>query len=100
MRKSVTNAVVKPLCGQFNNERIHTVESLSFLLSQNELHDQFSLSEHRLPINHNHKSATQQHVSFRAVVTQTLGLMVIVATEVTRLNKEHHNVGGLSPVLL
>lgn len=34
----------------------------------------FFPSEHRLPINHNHKSATQQHVSLKAVVAHTLGL--------------------------
>lgn len=38
--------------------------------TENDRHDQTSLifSPHRLPINHNHKSAIQQHVSLRAIV--------------------------------
>lgn len=41
-----------------------------------------------LPINHNHKSASQLCVSLGAVVVLMQTLMVIVAAEVTQLNKE------------
>lgn len=51
---------------------------------ENKKHDQFSHSERCLPINRNHKSATQQQVSLRAVVTHAQGLMLTVAKEVVQ----------------
>lgn len=72
-----------------------TEESLVFWLRRREFEAwpilSLFFSEHRLPINHNHKSATQQHVSLGAVVAHTQGLMVTVATKVTHLNKEHYS---------
>lgn len=53
----------------------------------------FFFSERRLPAYHNHKSATQQHVSLGGeVVALIQGLMVMVATKVTQLNKEHYSL--------
>lgn len=48
--------------------------------------------ECRLLINHNHQSATQQHVSLRAAaVAHIQALILMVANEVSQLNKEHYS---------
>lgn len=77
---------LQAITGEVNNERIYTQDRgihVVSALTQNEKRDRFSFTEHRLPINRNHKSATQQHVNLRAAVTPAQGLMATVATEVT-----------------